>query len=142
MQREAAGDGGVAIDDKMEPHEVGGPDRDGGGEHDMMFEDLEAEFVDMPVMPRSRLDAACVRKDAAEIVNGAQRPFPPPMPPLSFSSFSSVSESTPPERQGAQIRCASSDVLQDASMPVLDLRRHRHSAPDRRRRTMASPQRG
>ncbi len=66
MQK-ATGDGGVAIDDKIEPHEVG-PD----GDHDMVFEDLEAEFVDMPVLPRSRPDTVCVRKDAAEIANGAQ----------------------------------------------------------------------
>ena len=38
---------------------------------DMTFEDLGDEFVDMPVVPRARLDAACVRKDAAEIANGA-----------------------------------------------------------------------
>jgi hypothetical protein len=88
VQKEAAVDGGVAIDDKIEPHEVGGADREGGGEHDMVFEDLEAEFVDMPVLPRSRPDAACVRKDAAEIANGAQRPFPP-------MSFFSVSEHAP-----------------------------------------------
>lgn len=65
--QKATGDGGVAIDDKIEPHEVG-PD----GDHDMVFEDLEAEFVDMPVLPRSRPDTVCVRKDAAEIANGAQ----------------------------------------------------------------------
>ena len=59
-----------AIDDKTEPRDVE-PDRE--GEHEMMFEDLEAEFVDMPVLPRARPDAACVRKDAAEIANGAQR---------------------------------------------------------------------
>lgn len=82
------------MDDKSELHEVG-PDRE--GEHDMMFEDLDAEFVDMPVMPRARPDAACVRKDAAEIANGAQRP----------NAFSFVSESM---KLGAQTHCASSDV--------------------------------
>ncbi|KAH9047830.1 rab-GTPase-TBC domain-containing protein [Lactarius hengduanensis] len=66
--QKAAGDGGVAIDDKIEPHDVG-PD----GDHDMVFEDLEAEFVDMPVLPRSRPDTACVRKDAAEIANDPLR---------------------------------------------------------------------
>ena len=38
---------------------------------DMTFEDLGDEFVDMPVVPWARLDAACVRQDAAEIANGA-----------------------------------------------------------------------
>ena len=137
MQKEAAGDGGAAIDDKIEPHKVGGPDREGGAEHDTVFGDLE--FVDMPVLPRSRPDAACVRKDAAEIANGAQRPFHPM--PLPFFSFS-VSERTPPERQGAQIPCASSDAPQDANIAVPDLRRHRRRVLDRRRRTTASPQRG
>jgi hypothetical protein len=70
--QKAGRDGGVTIDDKTEPHDVG-PDRE--GEHEMVFEDLEAEFVDMPVLPRVRPDAACVRNDAAEIANGAQRPF-------------------------------------------------------------------
>ena len=74
-------EGGVAIDDKTESHDAV-RDRD-GGEHDMVFEDLEAEFVDMPVLPRARPDAACVRKDAADIANGAQRPpFYPQYLPL------------------------------------------------------------
>jgi hypothetical protein len=39
---------------------------------DMTFEDLGDElFVDMPVVPKIRLGAACVRQDAAEIANGA-----------------------------------------------------------------------
>lgn len=42
---------------------------------DMTFEDLGDEFVDMPVVPRTRLDAACVRQDAAEIANGAWDTF-------------------------------------------------------------------
>ena len=41
-------------------------------DNDMTFEDLGDElFVDMPVVPRARLGAACVRQDAAEIANGA-----------------------------------------------------------------------
>jgi len=44
----------------------------GGGGDDAEFEDLGAElFVDMPVVPKVRLGAACVRQDAAEIANGA-----------------------------------------------------------------------
>ncbi len=47
-------------------------DREGGDtDNDMTFEDLGAEFVDMPVIPRARMGAACVRQDAAEIANGA-----------------------------------------------------------------------
>ena len=42
---------------------------------DMTFEDLGDEFVDMPVVPRVRLDAACVRQDAAGIANGAWATF-------------------------------------------------------------------
>ncbi|KAH9992617.1 rab-GTPase-TBC domain-containing protein [Russula vinacea] len=45
----------------------------GGGDDadtDMTFEDLGAElFVDMPVVPKVRLGAACVRQDAVEIAN-------------------------------------------------------------------------
>lgn len=41
-------------------------------DNDMTFEDLGDElFVDMPVVPKVRLGAACVRQDAAEIANGA-----------------------------------------------------------------------
>jgi hypothetical protein len=41
-------------------------------DNDMTFEDLGDElFVDMPVVPKARLGAACVRQDAAEIANGA-----------------------------------------------------------------------
>jgi hypothetical protein len=44
----------------------------GSGGDDAEFEDLGAElFVDMPVVPKVRLGAACVRQDAAEIANGA-----------------------------------------------------------------------
>lgn len=40
-------------------------------DNDMTFEDLGDElFVDMPVVPKVRLGAACVRQDAAEIANG------------------------------------------------------------------------
>jgi hypothetical protein len=46
----------------------------GGGDDADNFEDLGAEvFVDMPVVPKVRLGAACVRQDAAEIANGAWR---------------------------------------------------------------------
>ena len=45
-------------------------------DNDMTFEDLGDElFVDMPVVPKVRLGAACVRQDAAEIANGAWRVF-------------------------------------------------------------------
>ena len=66
---------GVRIDDRTEPHDVAGPDREGGDDNDMVFEDLQAEFVDMPIAAtaKSRSDAACLRQDAAEIANGAQR---------------------------------------------------------------------
>lgn len=111
-----------AIDDKTEPRDVE-PDRE--GEHEMMFEDLEAEFVDMPVLPRARPDAACVRKDAAEIANGAQLVF--------LCEF--------PESQGVQTHCASSDVPQLDSSTVPNRLRHHRSARDRRRRIMASHQR-
>ncbi len=41
-------------------------------DNDMTFEDLGDElFVDMPVVPKVRLGAACVRQDAAKIANGA-----------------------------------------------------------------------
>ncbi|KAI0270765.1 rab-GTPase-TBC domain-containing protein [Russula aff. rugulosa BPL654] len=41
-------------------------------DNDMTFEDLGDElFVDMPVVPKARLGAACVRQDALEIANGA-----------------------------------------------------------------------
>jgi hypothetical protein len=44
----------------------------GGGDDADNFEDLGAElFVDMPVVPKARLGAACVRQDAVEIANGA-----------------------------------------------------------------------
>jgi hypothetical protein len=43
----------------------------GDADNDMTFEDLGAEFIDMPVIPRARLGAGCVRKDATEIANGA-----------------------------------------------------------------------
>ena len=60
--RDREGDGG----DKMAAVVSDEPQHD-----DMTFEDLGDEFVDMPVVPRARLDAACVRQDAAEIANGA-----------------------------------------------------------------------
>ena len=48
-------------------------------DNDMTFEDLGDElFVDMPVVPKVRLGAVCVRQDAAEIANGAL-PVPLPM---------------------------------------------------------------
>ncbi|KAN0111322.1 RabGAP/TBC [Russula decolorans] len=43
-------------------------------DNDMTFEDLGDElFVDMPVVPKVRLGAACVRQDAAEIANDPLR---------------------------------------------------------------------
>jgi hypothetical protein len=46
-------------------------DREGGDVDNDAFEDLGAEFVDMPVLSKAaRLGAACVRQDAAEIANG------------------------------------------------------------------------
>ncbi|KAH9979164.1 rab-GTPase-TBC domain-containing protein [Russula compacta] len=49
----------------------GGSDAD--NHDDMTFDDLGAEFVDMPVVRSARLNAACVRKDAAEIANDPLR---------------------------------------------------------------------
>jgi hypothetical protein len=47
-------------------------------DNDMTFEDLGDElFVDMPVVPKVRLGAACVRQDAAEIANGTWSISPP-----------------------------------------------------------------
>ncbi|KAI0305729.1 rab-GTPase-TBC domain-containing protein [Multifurca ochricompacta] len=64
------GDGSLGVDDKTESHEVE-PDHE--GDNDMVFEDLESEFVDMPVLPKSRPNAACVRLDAVEIANDPLR---------------------------------------------------------------------
>jgi TBC1 domain family member 2 len=75
VQKESAD--GVRIDDRTEPHDVAGPDREGTADNDMVFEDLEAEFIDMPIAAaaaaKSRSDATCVRQDAAEIASGTQR---------------------------------------------------------------------
>ncbi|KAI0254043.1 rab-GTPase-TBC domain-containing protein [Lactifluus subvellereus] len=74
VQKES-GDG-VRIDDRTEPHDVPGPDREGEGDNDdMLFEDLQAEFIDMPIAAtaKSRLEAACVRQDAAEIASDPLR---------------------------------------------------------------------
>jgi hypothetical protein len=77
------GDGdGLGLDDKAATatalSESSHDDREGGGDadNDMTFEDLGAEFIDMPVIPRTRLGAGCVRQDAAEIANGAWARFP------------------------------------------------------------------
>jgi TBC1 domain family member 2 len=83
--RKESGDGVVRIDDRTEPHDVAAAapsDREGGaGDNDMGFEDLEGEFIDMPIVTaataataavaKSRPDPACVRQDAADIVSGA-----------------------------------------------------------------------
>jgi TBC1 domain family member 2 len=82
--RKDSGDGVVVrIDDRTEPHNVGAPpplDHEGGaGDNDLGFEDLEGEFIDMPIVAtaaasavaKSRPDTACVRQDAADIVSGA-----------------------------------------------------------------------
>lgn len=83
--QKASGDkGGDGLDDKAivvghqhtcaDDHDGDGS-REGGSDadnhDDMTFDDLGAEFVDMPVVRSARLNAACVRKDAAEIANGA-----------------------------------------------------------------------
>jgi len=77
------GDGlGLGLDDKAATatalSESSHDDREGGGDadNDMTFEDLGAEFIDMPVIPRTRLGAGCVRQDAAEIANGAWARLP------------------------------------------------------------------
>ena len=41
----------------------------------MTFDDLGAEFIDMPVVPRARQGAGYVRQDAREIANGAWARF-------------------------------------------------------------------
>ena len=61
---------GVALPLQESQQEGGGGGDD--ADTDMTFEDLGAElFADMPVVPKVRLGAACVRQDAAEIANGA-----------------------------------------------------------------------
>jgi len=63
------GDGAAPPLPESQQHGTGAGD---DVDNDMMFEDLGEElFVDMPVIPKARLGAACVRQDAAEIANGA-----------------------------------------------------------------------
>jgi TBC1 domain family member 2 len=63
------GDGAALPLPESQQHGAGAGD---DVDNDMMFEDLGEElFVDMPVIPKARLGAACVRQDAAEIANGA-----------------------------------------------------------------------
>ncbi|KAI0266852.1 rab-GTPase-TBC domain-containing protein [Gloeopeniophorella convolvens] len=59
----------------------------------MVFGDLEAEFVDMPVLPRARPDAACVRADAAEIASDPLRLLRRPPPHHARAASSSASAS-------------------------------------------------
>jgi hypothetical protein len=79
VQKESADGTGFGIADdrsSFEPHDLATSDREGV---DMTFEDLGAELVNMPLMAsaaaKSRLDAACIRQDAAEIMSDAQRVF-------------------------------------------------------------------
>jgi TBC1 domain family member 2 len=75
VQKESA-DGIVDDRSSPEPHDFATSDREGV---DMTFEDLGEELVDMPLTAsaaaKSRLDAACIRQDAAEIMSGTQRCF-------------------------------------------------------------------
>ncbi|KAI0297111.1 rab-GTPase-TBC domain-containing protein [Russula brevipes] len=68
--------GAAALPGERRRH-IGGTDddyREGGDADNDAFEDLGAEFVDMPVVSRAaRLGAACVRQDAAEIANDPLR---------------------------------------------------------------------
>ena len=73
--QKANGDGdglglGLGLDDKAAEAALATMFEGGDTDNDMTFEDLGAEFVDMPVIPRARMGAACVRQDAAEIANG------------------------------------------------------------------------
>jgi hypothetical protein len=67
--RDGVGAGAVLPLPGSQQHIGGATDE---ADNDMTFEDLGDElFVDMPVMPKVRLGAACVRQDATEIANGA-----------------------------------------------------------------------
>jgi hypothetical protein len=67
--RDGAGAGAALPPPGSQHHVSGAADE---ADNDMTFEDLGDElFVDMPVVPKVRLGAACVRQDAAEIANGA-----------------------------------------------------------------------
>ena len=72
--RDGAGAGATLPLPGSQQHISGAADE---ADNDMTFEDLGDElFVDMPVVPKVRLGAACVRQDAAEIANGAWPVFP------------------------------------------------------------------
>ena len=105
----------------------------GGGDDadtDMTFEDLGAElFVDMPVVPKVRLGAACVRQDAVEIANGAwhcSRLFA-----IIYAWNLHMHTHTPV----TQILCVFLDVLR---VGVVAQSPHRHNARDRRPRSPAT----
>ena len=108
---------------------------------DMTFEDLGDEFVDMPVVPRARLDAACVRQDAAEIANGAWARLSDGftgciMHRVSLHACNARNATHTPLY--TQTLCACLDALL-RGMAVLSLRRHRYDTRDRHPPITASP---
>ena len=96
-------------------------------DNDMTFEDLGDElFVDMPVVPKARLGAGCVRQDAAEIANGAW--------PISQPHFANVCVGFTHTHAYTvqQILYAYSYVMRGGMVVQSP---HRHNARDRRLRS-------
>lgn len=85
--RDGAGAGAALLPPGSQQHISSVADE---ADNDMTFEDLGDElFVDMPVVPKARLGAACVRQDALEIANGAS---PVSLPIYAFTHAYAVTQ--------------------------------------------------